>query len=872
MFFAPGDCGGIEDVGLGQRWDRRRLAEEIARRAAVLASMGVGLGSVVAIAHGGSARFFADLLAVWNVRAAAACLDSSLTAMELQAVMDFLRPAAILIDGALPPGTPSIPTLELATARPASAALTGGKRDLNAPALMLFTSGTTGTPKAVVLSFKALKTRIELNGAAIGAAPLKRTLVTLPTHFGHGLIGNALTPLLHGADVVLFPRGIALADQLGRIIDHYAISFLSSVPSFWTIATQSAAPPRKGSLARIHVGSSPLSAGLWSQVAAWSRAEVVNCYGMTETANWMAGASSRRDFIADGFVGRAWGGRAAVRDDRGDICEVGEGEIVVRSPCVMQGYLNRPDLTAEVMAEGWYRTGDRGRVDAAGRIWLTGRIKDEINRAGVKIQPADIDVLLERHPAVAEACAFAIPDVIGGEAVGAAVCLAPGQAIGVDALRSWCRERLHGQAVPGHWFIVDRIPRNARGKVNRAAVRRLLVADGVGGEPDQLRVSVDRKPIEAAEPPTTGGCYATDIDTAPIKEAVALAWSSILGARSLQANLRWSDAGGDSLGGLHLLARIHTQLAIAIPIRVLEGNMRPSELVTEIERLWRADSRKPNASRSDSARPLVFLTPPAYGDVPGLARFREDLAQHLRFQVIYYPPLDAMIRGRGGFAALVDAAVCQVLAACGEGPCLLAGYSFGGFVACEVARRIVASGRQVDFLGLIDSRFEGPPPQGKGLFDKASRYLARTWSQPRKMFGDGLWWLAELLARHGPLPMLRAIDGATMALPASTAFAFRLQLITRIRANSLVGRKIVPLEVATTLFLSQEAASGHEGWEKLCKHLVVRSIGGDHRSLLEAPFRAGLCWQFLEAVEAACRVARWRQPTRCGAHRPRVDR
>jgi acyl-CoA synthetase (AMP-forming)/AMP-acid ligase II len=223
--------------------------------------MGIGLGSIVAIAHGGSARFFADLLAVWKVQAAAACLDSTLTEMELQAVMDFLRPAAVLIDGAALPGMASIPIVELTTALPKSARLLpAADLDLNAPALVLFTSGTTGTPKAVVLSFKALQTRIELNGAAIGPAPLKRALVTLPTHFGHGLIGNSLTPLLHGADVVLFPRGIALADQLGRVIDRHEISFLSSVPSFWTIATQSAEPPQKGSLARVHVGSSPLSA------------------------------------------------------------------------------------------------------------------------------------------------------------------------------------------------------------------------------------------------------------------------------------------------------------------------------------------------------------------------------------------------------------------------------------------------------------------------------------------------------------------------------------------------------------------------------------------------------------------------------------
>ena len=439
----------------------------------------------------------------------------------------------------------------------------------------------------------------------------------------------------------------------------------------------------------------------------------------------------------------------------------------------------------------------------------------------------------------------------------------PGRRSAVDALRSWCRERLHGEAVPRHWFIVDAIPRNARGKVNRAAVRHLLVRDSAGAEPPRLRASADLKPAEAAEDPTPHASTAVDVDTAPIKEAVARAWISVLGARSLKANLRWTDAGGDSLGALHLLARIEAQLAIAIPIGVLRGGMKPSELVRDIERLWIAKGRSANDSRSGGSLPLVFLTPPAYGDEPGLALFREDLAERLRFQVIQYPPLGDMVRGHGSFEALVDAAVCQVLTACGEGPCLLAGYSFGGFVACEVARRIVASGRRVDFLGLIDSRFEVQPPQHTGLLEKASSYFARNWSQPRTMYRSAIWWLSELLARHGPLPLLRAVDSLTMALPASTAFAFRLQLITRIRANSLVGCKLAPLEVATTLFQAQHAAPGHQGWEDLCEHLVVRSIEGDHRSLLlEAPFRAGLCSQFLEAVEAASRIARWRASAR----------
>ena len=147
----------------------------------------------------------------------------------------------------------------------------------------------------------------------------------------------------------------------------------------------------------------------------------------------------------------------------------------MRSPALMSCYLDRPDLTAEVIHDGWYHTGDRGLVDGIGRIWLTGRIKDEINRAGFKVQPAEIDHLLENHPAVAEACAFGVPDPVGGESVGIAVRLKPATAASIELLRAWCRERLRREAVPEHWFLVDEIPRNQRGKISRDAVRRELV-------------------------------------------------------------------------------------------------------------------------------------------------------------------------------------------------------------------------------------------------------------------------------------------------------------------------------------------------------------------------------------------------------------
>src|ERR1700694_5727835 len=155
---------------------------------------------------------------------------------------------------------------------------------------------------------------------------------------------------------------------------------------------------------------------------------------LTEASNWIAGASSN-DGFRDGQVGRVWGGCAAVRSEDGVISLKGEGEIVVQTPALMLGYFQRPDLTASVLSNGWYRTGDVGTIEASGVIILKGRAKDEINRAGLKIQPADIDMLLEKHPSVEESCCFGEPDPISGEVVAVAVRLAEGVSETAASLR-----------------------------------------------------------------------------------------------------------------------------------------------------------------------------------------------------------------------------------------------------------------------------------------------------------------------------------------------------------------------------------------------------------------------------------------------------
>jgi hypothetical protein len=160
-------CGSIEDAGLALRWDPPILVDEVARRATILSQIGIGRGSKVAIIHSGSARFFADLLAVWTVGATAACLDSTLTDAELEIVIGFMKPAVVLVDRLAPSANLSVPILELASCRPPRVETIFADRDFDDPALVLFTSGTTGSPKGVVLSFGALQARIELNIAAI---------------------------------------------------------------------------------------------------------------------------------------------------------------------------------------------------------------------------------------------------------------------------------------------------------------------------------------------------------------------------------------------------------------------------------------------------------------------------------------------------------------------------------------------------------------------------------------------------------------------------------------------------------------------------------------------------------------------------------
>jgi acyl-CoA synthetase (AMP-forming)/AMP-acid ligase II len=475
----------ILDHRQGAIHDRPAILAAAARQAAALAALGVSGGRRVALAHGEGAAFVADLLAIWSLGAAALVVSPKMTGDERANVAAWAEPTAC-IGTEIGPGAAAVPP----------AGMAGGGSNLSVDAVaglddvavIMMTSGTTGRPKGVMLTHRALQARLSLNRAYIGDDDLSVSLNVLPMHFGHGLIGNCLTPLFAGGLLVAWPEpgphGLA---RLGAAIDTHRVSFMSSVPSLWQAVLRLSGPPTEGSLHRVHVGSAPLSTELWGRIIAWcGTRRVVNMYGITECANWIGGESAEDTAddteLTDGLVGRPWGGTIRILGEDGRPAGSGRGEVAVNSPSLMSGYFRMPQETGRALSGDWLLTGDIGMVASDGRLRLVGRLKHEINRGGIKIPAEEIDLLLERHPDVAEACAFAVDDPLEGELVAVAVVPRDGASLETRQLLSWCAQRIRREAVPVRVYVLAGLPRNARGKLPRDEVRLACLGhpSGVG--------------------------------------------------------------------------------------------------------------------------------------------------------------------------------------------------------------------------------------------------------------------------------------------------------------------------------------------------------------------------------------------------------
>jgi long-chain acyl-CoA synthetase len=347
---------------------------------------------------------------------------------------------------------------------------------LSGAALVVFTSGSTGRPKGVVLSHRAFVGKLEAIDSMLGFTPHTRTLLVLQITFVFGMWVLLLT-LLKGGTASMHAR----FEPLGALaaLKDQRISDVALVPTmvrkFLALDKERAAPlVASATLKRILTGGEPFERALSARLNDFMPdVRVVDIYGLTETcsSDFFVKADEREALA--GTIGRPGPGvEFRIAGDQGHELPTGTvGELQIRTPFVMNGYLDDPELTRAAFADGYFRTGDLARARADGCIELAGRIKDLINRGGAKVSPLELDHLLAAHPAVAAALTAGVPDPILGECIHALVVPRTNAEIDEKKLREWVATRIEKFKWPDVYHFGDQLPIGGTGKVDRNALR-----------------------------------------------------------------------------------------------------------------------------------------------------------------------------------------------------------------------------------------------------------------------------------------------------------------------------------------------------------------------------------------------------------------
>lgn len=338
-------------------------------------------------------------------------------------------------------------------------------------AVIIYTSGTTGRSKGAMLTHANLIANALALNVTWEIDERDVLLHALPLFHIHGLLVALNTLLLAGGRVRLLRHfdPAAVIDGLARA------SVFMGVPTYYTrmLATGSLTRARTGSVRLFVSGSAPLLPQTFAEFEAATGQRLVERYGMSEcgiiTSSPVHGA--RRP----GFVGRPLPHveLQIVDDDRAPVATGATGMIEVRGPHVCAGYWRKAaESTPEFRPDGFFSTGDVGRLDADGYVQIVGRAKDMIISGGLNVYPKEIEMVLDALPGIVESAVFGLPHADYGEAVAAAVCVTPGAAsLDVEALLKDTRMRLAGFKVPKVVFVVDALPRNAMGKVQKSELR-----------------------------------------------------------------------------------------------------------------------------------------------------------------------------------------------------------------------------------------------------------------------------------------------------------------------------------------------------------------------------------------------------------------
>jgi len=407
------------------------------------------------------------------------CVTSPAGAAELR-MLDLAEPPTLIIVGQSASEPPALAYEAFLCTGDDAPAVALALPAADTPAVIGYTSGTTGRSKGAVLLHRNLVANITAVTTAWRWTPSDRLLLTLPLFHAHGLMVGLHGSLWMGGSVALRRRFDA-AETLADFDADAQISLFFGVPTMYgRLVAEAERRPLPARLPRLFVsGSAPLSAQLFARFEALFGQRILERYGMTETGMNLTNphdGERRAGTVGGPFPGQE--ARIVEAHGRYPLPPAVVGEIEVRGPHVFAGYLNRPDATAEAMTpDGWFKTGDLGWVSDDGYYTITGRARELIISGGYNIYPREIEDALTEHPAVAEVAVLGAPDADLGEQVVAFVVPQPGQAPTPEELIAWCRQRLASFKKPRHILFVESLPRNVLGKTQKHLLSARLPAD-----------------------------------------------------------------------------------------------------------------------------------------------------------------------------------------------------------------------------------------------------------------------------------------------------------------------------------------------------------------------------------------------------------
>ena len=683
----------------------------------------------------------------------------------------------------------------------------GGKPAIAQPgpgnlAYLIYTSGSTGAPKGVLLEHRGLTNLALAQAEDFGVRPGSRVLQFAALGFD-ALVSEVFVPLAAGATLCLAERERLLpGPPLAQLLREQQITMVTLPPSALAVLDPDTLPALNTVVAAGEECPLTVAARWWMPGR-----PLVNAYGPTEATVCATSQHIDAAPAAAPAIGRPIANKEVfVLDERLEPVPVGvAGELYIGGVGLARGYHHQPALTAgrflphpHTTRPGarLYRTGDRARYRADGRLEFLGRVDNQLKIRGYRIEPAEIETALRQHPSVGDALVTTYHDHLTAYLTPHDPQSPPNP----HQLRSYLQQQLPAYMLPSHYHTLDRLPLTPNGKLDRARLPA----------PAPARA-------QARTPPRT-----------PLERQLAAIWATTLGCPPIGIHDNFFELGGDSILAVRVVGRVRAELACNVPVSLLLERPTVAELTAALElAVIHGPTSLVTIQDSGTGIPL-FVVHPAAGTVACYLPLARMLGPHQRVYGLQSPGAD---EGEEPVEDLIELArryIGAIQTVQPRGPYLLAGWSLGGLIAFEMARRLRENEHEVGLVALLDTRLPHRDNLGRPGDDAA--ILALFVREQLRMLG-------------APAPVseeeLRQLDPGERLLAAASALRAPITTVARLldicKANQRAAHAYRPAPYDGAITLVRVTPGTDYGWHELARSIDVADVPGDHHTLMAEP-------------------------------------